>query len=452
MVNKNFLRVLYGIIILMGSMHAKGTTTNKSFFSLGGLRDKNVRFSLNRYLLEYNQDRTGGCLEVSPFYSASSRSAFLAGALTPNGKQNATIDNPGVGIDLDLTYNQGILGTTSLAGKYSLAPTYKVGGMHFMWIQRLDGISEGWYIMLASTLASVSAHPNLTATGADATRIKNYFQGSDATDPANVLTRTYGKINNERLKASGLADVDLELGYRFVENENYYAGVYGIVSMPTSGPVKADYLFTPILGDNNHYALGFGFNFEKILVHENEHSLSFFTDIELRYRLTNTQQRIPGLKGIPNAHLMIVNGGTAAASNYLTTDVKVDAGATANLMSGLSYTFENLTCQLGYELNAFSAETLYLEPGKPFIVQSLAPITVTTGALTVPITAENLDFTPASSPTRLVNKVFGSLGYILNKEEDYPLVLGCGGSYTFAGNNNTIVEGWGVFVKASLGF
>lgn len=449
--NKNTIRLVFGFLLLGASVSPEGNTTNKSFISVGGSRDKAARYSLNRYLLEYSEDRTGGCLEASPFMFESERTAELAGALNPKGKQTVTVGTDG---DIDLTYVPSGPGTpVALSGSYELRPSYRSAGVHLHWLQRLDGIAEGFYVMLATTVAAVKTNPKLATSGTDAAHIKKYLSGTDD-DATNLLTRNYGRINLSALSKTGFADVDLQLGCRFTENEHYYAGFYFISTIPTSTKVTSEYLFGPVLGDNNHCSLGLGVNLERTLASKGNHSLSIFADLEWRYRITNTQERILGIKGVPNAHLMIVdtmsnvNSAKIAASEFLNTNVKVKAGNMLDLMGGFSYTYYNVMFQGGYEFRGFESEFLYLEAGRPFIVNNIADVSV--GGVT--INSSNLDFDPASSPTRQNHKIFGAFGYIFDKDGDYPVVLGLGGSYNFARSNNCIIEGWGLFAKVSLGF
>jgi hypothetical protein len=62
----------------------------------------------------------------------------------------------------------------------------------------------------------------------------------------------------------------------------------------------------------------------------------------------------------------------------------------------------------------------------------------------------NLNLASASTGSQFTNAIFGGAGYVF-KNWDCPLMLGVGGKYEFANNNNAL-EQWGVWLKAGVGF
>ena len=57
---------------------------------------------------------------------------------------------------------------------------------------------------------------------------------------------------------TGVADIDLVLGYNFLNKEKYHAGINLGLTIPCGEENSGDVVWHPIYGNANHWALGVG--------------------------------------------------------------------------------------------------------------------------------------------------------------------------------------------------
>jgi len=68
----------------------------------------------------------------------------------------------------------------------------------------------------------------------------------------------YGKFSFCPLTKTGVADIDIILGYNFLQNDFAHFALYGQAILPTGNRPEAKYIFEPILGTGLHAQLGGG--------------------------------------------------------------------------------------------------------------------------------------------------------------------------------------------------
>ena len=107
------------------------------------------------------------------------------------------------------------------------------------------------------------------------------FTFGDMTEPWN-----FGKFSFCPRSKTGLADIDVLLGFNLVQNDYEHAGFFGVLVIPTGNRPKGRYIFEPIVGDGRHWKLGGGLSCHYSLYPTTEDSC-FNVGIYVEGRLVN---------------------------------------------------------------------------------------------------------------------------------------------------------------------
>ena len=304
----------------------------------------------------------------------------------------------------------------------------------------------------------------------------------------------YAKFHNGRKKA-GIADAVLMLGYNFVYKETQRVNLAFELTIPMGNTPNGEYLFEPVVGNGHHWGIGTRFDSGFELWRDGENSFDFLFVIDYQYLLRNVQKRTLGFLG-PNGEtksrwgqyvLAAEQGGQKMfpAANITTVDVKVTPGHRVDAMLSVAVNLTDWTFDLGYNLYAQEAETIRLKNKwvrhKYGVVQwdFDTKLAATFGSVKDDTTdkeescevagfqtcdvcsachnaafnviqPEDLLLWMVQTPTRITNKVFGSIGYTLNDWE-MPLMFGIGTSYEFSSNNAALAK-WAIWSKIGLTF
>lgn len=306
----------------------------------------------------------------------------------------------------------------------------------------------------------------------------------------NGIGWNYGKINGSH-KKTGLADIELKLGYDTINEETCFLGGYVGLVLPTGTRPKGEYVFEPILGERRHFGFLLGIAAQFELWCGCDSTIRWVFDGNSRYLLSNRQTRSFDVKDKPWSRYMMVYANHAAAVaeaptegiNIFTHQVNVKPRFQYNLNSGLIYNHCNFEGEIGYNFWARQAECVKLACNPWIEGPAFANLTdqgrTTTGLInrainigenfggpTAPnasvngtdaatyadlqITADDLDLDSAAHPCAMSHIIYLSGGY---KFDDFcgcsfPMVLGLGGSYEFSGENTALNRFtiWGKFV------
>jgi len=79
------------------------------------------------------------------------------------------------------------------------------------------------------------------------------FTFGDMTEPWK-----FGRFSFCPLSKTGLADIDIMMGWNMLQNDYTHFGVFAVTVMPTGKRPKAHYIFEPLIGDGKHWKLGGG--------------------------------------------------------------------------------------------------------------------------------------------------------------------------------------------------
>lgn len=456
--NRQIAKLLSLILVCSAALNADNDT-KMTFLSMGGQRNVAERNMLTQRIAMRKNQGIGGTLQATPFFKRSYEGSRFAEALSPVGKalttygsaDNVTDAATNGAVDVNFDPIDG-LGT---AGVFTLKtdPKHQEFGVHFAWQQRLDVLFEGLFFELDVPVVNVKHELNPVYAGVDAAAAKTDLEGTTVGGAPKYLKYYTGSLSK-----TGVADVALRLGYSFLEEEDYRLAVNVAAVAPTGGKPTSVNLFAPQIGDNNHWAIGAGVTLSGCLYENNDHELRGLAELNYRYRFANTQQRTVGLKNVPTFTRTRLYDATPDAYflvDKTTIDLKVTGGSAVNFLAGLGYDYKCFSLDLAYELNGLASEKVEEAANSGFVENAAIKFGYDTGspayATAVQLTKANLDFDVATNPSKLTHKVAGSLGYTLWHDQQYPVALGWGGSYTF-GSNRTAFKGLGLFGKVGVSF
>ncbi len=416
----------------------------------------------------------------------------------------------------------------------SLDPVQKSWGVVVNYRQDLSKLYKGLYLKVSAPIMHVERNVNATVrtvassaaagaaaavAGATATtnqmaaNIQRYL-GGESVSPAVVRTNPnfvpagdvehssiarvpvdIETLQNATLRdssATGIADLDCRVGYRFLESDWYDLDVHAGLTVPTGNHSKGVELFEAIVGNGGHFALGAGLGGGVHLWGDDKKDNSCFNvfahaGLDYRYNFKAKERRTLGLKNMNGASQWVLLGkldtnapaapaapaattATRPASfvplaNVSTMDVDVTPGSQVNFNLSLGTGWEGFTFDVGYHLFFREEEEVKQRCGTacpafpsnltidPLQVRVLCGTFASTsssigtegdagavlpaGGRTAPtvLTSSDLDIKTAQTPNILTNGVYASIGYQI-KEWEYPVHVGVNGGYRWANNNN----------------
>ena len=443
------------------------------------------------------EDTRGSNFQVTGFYQASNDKeglgkffgmnhhdemllGHLAGEVSDTGHYTTL-----PGADLDFSYMFNLFFRTRADMReitVTLAPKSESYGAVINYHHNLEKVAKGLYFSFNMPIVNIKNDMHMT-TVSDHPALKfgmeNYFKGNfiaflndymgNYYDYTNYEELTRAKISGAHSK-TGVADIELKLGYNFLEKENYHLGLNIGATFPTGNKHKSYYVFDPIVGNGQHWALGAGLEGAYRVWENDEQNIKIGMAVDYRYLFENTQWRTPGLKtnaGVLRQwgqyHLLGQNRyyWASPAANIITQKCDVTPGSQIEGLANFAYNDGGFTFDLGYNIfwrgreEVRSKETLATET-YGVVVPTYDPedyafsddyIDEQDGAY---LTQANLDFHHAETPAILTHKVYTGLGYSF-KEWKTPLMMGLGGSYEFAGENSA-PDMWSVYGKLGVAF
>ncbi|MDR3551074.1 MAG: hypothetical protein P4L31_06700, partial [Candidatus Babeliales bacterium] len=197
----------------------------------------------------------------------------------------------------------------------------------------------------------------------------------------------YGKIAPNGKSKTALSDMQLALGWNFINCPKTHSGFAIRASLPFGNAPKGKYLFEPIVGNSGHYELGLGFTSHVRLweCDENDQAVTLYFDINGTHLFTNKQRRsfdfetngvgsryILGAQyqfinenpNNPNPPGTVTNPGTLTeyagqllpAINFATLCADVSIKFQADAVLKLAYTYNQFEFDLGYNFWGRTAE------------------------------------------------------------------------------------------------
>ncbi len=222
----------------------------------------------------------------------------------------------------------------------------------------------------------------------------NYFGGCS---PANVDSVVFKGLKYAKMPICdetkfGFAELRAELGWNFLQDDDYSFGVGAHVAAPTGNKRKAEYVMYPVVGNGNHWELGGTLHGHYVLWRSDDEEQQFgiYLDAVLTHLFRATEQRTfdlcckdnsrymlaakythtitngsniansgDGLSGTPNAGVTNANNVKinvtsqfdniyAPIANLTTSNVKVSIDLQADVVAMFNYTRRAFSLDVGY--------------------------------------------------------------------------------------------------------
>ena len=415
-------------------------------------------------------------------------------------------------------------GFTAAAFNSTIAPTLKISnaGAGISYRHQFSDDPTGFFLKGSTAVQFVRSQWNwnenvVTAAGAlDATWAGKGFPAGDTIAPTDLTQAfaqeawNFGKVNGAQ-KITRLADIELLVGYEFINESTHHTNAYLGLVIPTGNKAKGVYLAEPMVGNGGHFGLMYGGTLEIQMSHDEDFIVTTRLDGNFRYLFQNTQVRAIDLKDKPWSRYMMVwpdyaafaTASTTTAQrysfqpgiNYFTQSVKVTPGSQLRINSAIMLESDHFKGELGCGMmsrqsekvklaNAWAAGTVALAASNPTGINNNSFATVNPGrtifnnnvldqvapaaaSFTTGTTAGNetitqaeytqycvqqtdLNLDSAASPASLSYIPYLALGYAWG-EDKTPGFVHVGGSYEFT-LQNTFSNQWQVWGKLGFSF
>jgi hypothetical protein len=503
----------------------------------------------HRQVRVFDQYRFGGTVELVPWYQSSTdkkkygRYFGVRNPLRGNQIENF-VGVSAAAADKLLLHPQDIIHyeqaarannfgveQNPLKDRVHLLPEQRVFGVWIAYHQELDMMMPGLYFKVNMPIVRVRNSLNAASgcgsgdcgirlsgvptSGNDGMQapesvqqycLLNYLSGelsnNDPTNRQAPLTKM--RIITGGKSSSGVADIDVVLGYNFRWEQASHVGINIGFTVPTSNKPTGDYLWEPIYGNNQHWAIGAGFDSAVTLWCDEGMSLDVLLSLDYRYLFRNDEVRAPHFKTnaqpvnagsgytTMNAWQLYALGGKTSPTwfgddnptplplfplaNELARSFDVHPGGQFDLVAQLAFNWCGVTLDLGYELYIRGRERIHF-PGGDCIIDTLNiaiadrryrttdPFNAAINTQNVPtnmlpderanangspITTSSFDLNSMATPRQVTNKLYGGVGYAFITWE-YPLMVGFYGSYEWASHNSALSQ-WAVGGKIGVTF
>lgn len=462
-------------------------------------RPKGVDSLLERVTLQNMQsskaeDSFGATFQATGFYNEALKSDDIASYFLFGNKPSASLSRDTLRLMIPDHNAAGAPGqplASDAATSVKLCPTIRTYGVMFTYLQDLEKILPGLYFNVRAPIVEVDTDSGLIVAGGNAEQVKKFLSGT--LDEIQVTGAEARKpLNNAKLvgrqSAIGIADIDLRMGYAFLQREHGSLGLNVGLTIPTGNSPEATKFLEAIYGNGGHWGFGLGLEGRYELWRNENATFGIHANSDYRQLFTNTERRTFGIKGLNLGQYRItapkvVNSQATQgfpAANILTLSTDVTPGMQLDNVVGFTYTYGGLTVDLGYNLYFRDREALKLRDkwddaqiANVYLTDPSTAAPAHAGGVAVPfgtfplpapgvvnlvnngndhadLTTATIDFDAGQTPSQLSNKVLGGVGYIF-KEWQYPIMLGFGGHYEVPGNNAAI-QTWGFYFKSGIAF
>lgn len=478
------LKSLLVAALALSAAHVKadGSHTNKTYLNARaqGVNAPMAWSTFGELVKHKGDDRFGASVAVTGFWQRSVDGKEQGSYFLANNKSTVDLQFADSGsaastvADVDGGYvvhvrSVGALGT---ALNVSLDPRQEVYGARLDYHQDLRKLLKGLYLHAELPVVHVENNVRLNVNSTDAAaaaQVVAYFAGDVVNQAGGANAQDalkYAKVNGKQSE-TGVADIDLSLGYNFVHTKKYSAGVAVALTVPTGNEAKGVYLFEPIVGNGKHFGLGGDLHAGATVWSSGERDVRLCGALKYRYLFENKAVRTLGLKDrkFGQYHLLGKNGvdSLVPAANVTTMSVDVTPGSQLEGAVSVAYNHGNFNFHLGYDMYFREAESLTRKGTLAANTYGVADrdldirtaFNIATGAhfdggQAAPLSNDDLDVSAAATPSQFTNSINGSAGYVF-RQWDCPLMLGVGAQYEWA-NKNSALSTYGAWLKAGLGF
>ncbi len=500
--NKIIQTLLAGLLAV--APVAATVNSSKTFFGARDTLNYSHLFNTVSPMMEKGKDAFGADLSANVFYKQSTNAKAMAKYFgdgidttadgTINVATSATAANTAATtlesfhIEHDQTKNSAATAQNGMTGDMALKPEHRELGVTLQWTQCLDAVVEGLWVNARTAVVQVETDLNPVVTGetkstADTAAadmsgkgLLDFFSGAASSTFQNALAKQ--KISTKAVNETGIANVEVNLGYNFMKEDDTTVSGSVAVVVPTGNTAKGVNMFEPVVGKGgDHWAIGVGLNteFNVWKSEDKKHAINFVADAAYKYYFDAKQTRTLGLgvastsKAFPAGHYAVSITSTTTApaapfANLGTVAMNVEPGNHFEMNAGFNGMHSSFCWDLGYNMfykdqeaaklvTAWANDTVSVLDSDhavgtdpfgtdDFKVQASA---TSTGAVYY------ADINAARTPAQFTHSVVGSLGYVFS-EIKTPIRVGLGGSAEFSSAANDALETWSLFGKVGINF
>lgn len=172
---------------------------------------------------------------------------------------------------------------------------------------------------------------------------------------------------------NGLADIDLILGYDFINNDCYHFGAYLQAVLPTGRKTRSEFIFDPVVGNGGHFELGAGLSAHSILWAGEDYNLAVYFEGNVTHLFRSRQCRLFDL--LRNGHFsrylllkefnsdgtkLSYNGNLYSATEFATRAANVRISVKGDASIKLAWRWCGFSFDLGYNIYGHSHEKVSL--------------------------------------------------------------------------------------------
>ncbi|MFH1644738.1 MAG: hypothetical protein ABIA74_06225 [bacterium] len=398
-------------------------------------------------------------MQVTPFAQFSDNGRDIGKYFALGNKNYFTIGQDNT---FDMTYDN--LGLDNTEGKVTLSPKQESWGARLDFFQNFNIPFKKLYLKLSAPIFYVRNDLNAFIEGTGANRdksktsISTFFSGG-YDGKSNEPKLDYAKIPGRGINKTGVGDIDVALGYKFIDSEKHHVFFNIALTGPLGTKPRGEYLFEPVYGNGNHFAAGLGLDASLKLWENKKHAARVLAVANWKYLFEGKETRTLGLK-IPGQkfchYYKLENSDNTSAANILTQNISVRPG---NMLEGLinfAFTSSKFIVDLGYNIFAKQSESLNVPESTIRIEKENDLYVIVTKDDSYNIAnfqerPKEIDKTSAATPSQLTHKIYAGLGYSFDVYEKYPMTLGLGGSYEFADSKNEL-EQYAFWLKGIVSF
>ncbi|MBD3231924.1 hypothetical protein GF322_04665, partial [Candidatus Dependentiae bacterium] len=407
-----------------------------------------------------------GTVQVVPFYQKSDNKTDVGKYFGfDRGGTTGIVNQISVGTTAanQLLDNRFILhhynAANTLDATYKFEPYQEIFGARLSWNQDLDGILNGLFFRINTPLVKVKNDMNIKTVGTEtnqaipgvggqAKSFLDYLSGNieNASQHNVQAPLRYAKITNDSQSSSGVADIDLMLGYTFWHKSHSRIAINLAMLIPTGKTPKGSAIFEAIHGNGQHWGVGAGIDYALTLWKKIDKSIKFSIVANYKYLFEGIEKRTLDFKRPDPNNTKASAGyyqlageqgkkGVFPFANVLTQDIKVTPGSVFDGIANMAFNYKDFVFDIGYNLYAREAENVklrYLWENDKYAVAGITydtnnnfnVLVAAGGAPTqayaydgapantnASINNEHLDFDSIKTPSQITHKIYGGLGY-----------------------------------------
>lgn len=458
--------------------------------------------------LHAKEDGWGGAIQAVLFGGRTTKSKDLDRYFLPFCKEAiiSSDEAPAVGVIRDVFAEDFNIYTTGndFKSTVSFSPRQSTVGFLLHWRQAFwsnEECGRGFWASISSPLIHVKNSIGFTEVveteGTLDPAIPNAV--ANMTQAFKQTSWLYSRIDDCSQSKTRLADIEIKLGYEWLQHDPCHLESYVGIVIPTGNKPKAEFMFEPIVGNGKHFGVMWGSAYGINIWQDscNDRNMRMEFAVHSQYLFKREQKRSFDLKGKPWSRFLPVYASqedalaaldadtndvtinTTPGVNVFTRCVNVTPGYSINMTSALVFETCNFNAELGYNFYARRSECVKLADAFPSTIAltnitgagETNPIRDITGnvfledgviAGILPVTAANyansiikesdLDLVSAATPCGISSTIYGSIGYDFESLCDYPAFANLGGSYEFANTNNGMINRWTLWGKIGVSF